>query len=340
MRRVKHPNVKAVTSRGKTYYYYDTGGKKNGKPVLFRLPDPSSPQFGHALSQATAARNRRKDMDTVLTVPELIRRYERSPAYARLSAGSQRIYSLYLAKLGKAFNTYPADGLTRKEIGDLADSLVSTPAASNMIVRITGALYKWGRLRLDLTARPCDDIELYDGGSHEPWPAELLEEALAEKDERIRVPVALMYYTALRIGDVCKLNWNNLSGDRVVVVPQKTQKSMPDGLDFPVHRDLATALANVPKRGTRIVAKENGTPYASLTVRRYIQAWAKERGHDIVPHGLRKNAVNSLLEAGNSVPQTASISGQSLAVVEMYARKRSQATLGSAAILRWEGKAK
>jgi hypothetical protein len=54
---------------------------------------------------------------------------------------------------------------------------------------------------------------------------------------------------------------------------------------------------------------------------------------------LRKNAVNALLEVGCSVPETAAISGQSLRVVEHYAKERNQRKLASAAILRWEGNA-
>lgn len=58
----------------------------------------------------------------------------------------------------------------------------------------------------------------------------------------------------------------------------------------------------------------------------------------VVTHGLRKNAVNALLEAGCSTAETAAISGQSLGMVEHYARARNQQALGTAAVLLWERK--
>jgi hypothetical protein len=68
-----------------------------------------------------------------------------------------------------------------------------------------------------------------------------------------------------------------------------------------------------------------------------LQAFAAELGVKVVPHGLRKNAVNALLEAGCSAAETATISGQTLQMVEHYAKARSQKRLGEIAILKWQG---
>jgi hypothetical protein len=45
--------------------------------------------------------------------------------------------------------------------------------------------------------------------------------------------------------------------------------------------------------------------------------------------------VNALLECGCSAAETAAISGQTLQLVEHYAKKRDQRKLASAAILKW-----
>jgi len=71
-----------------------------------------------------------------------------------------------------------------------------------------------------------------------------------------------------------------------------------------------------------------------------IQRFCANRGFKVVPHGLRKNAVNALLEAGCSAAEAAAISGQSLQMVELYAKKRSQKTLGDNAILKWQARPK
>jgi site-specific recombinase XerC len=46
---------------------------------------------------------------------------------------------------------------------------------------------------------------------------------------------------------------------------------------------------------------DKGKPVTESGLRQRIQKWAKARGHHIVPHGLRKNAVNALLVASCSV---------------------------------------
>ena len=60
------------------------------------------------------------------------------------------------------------------------------------------------------------------------------------------------------------------------------------------------------------------------------------REEGLVFHGLRKSAVVFLLEAGCSIAEVASITGQSWKMVEHYARQVSQRRLAAEAILKWE----
>lgn len=53
-------------------------------------------------------------------------------------------------------------------------------------------------------------------------------------------------------------------------------------------------------------------------------------------HGLRKSAVVTLLEAGCTAAEVAAITGQSMQMVEHYARQVNQKKLAAAAILEWE----
>ena len=73
-------------------------------------------------------------------------------------------------------------------------------------------------------------------------------------------------------------------------------------------------------------------------IRRELKAHAANFGTDLVPHGIRKNAVISLLESGATIAETAAITGQTFAIVEYYSRQVDQARLGSAAILKLENK--
>jgi integrase len=56
---------------------------------------------------------------------------------------------------------------------------------------------------------------------------------------------------------------------------------------------------------------------------------------DLVPHGLRKNAVNALLEAGCSAAMVSAITGQTMQIVEQYALKRNNRKLAKTAMGKW-----
>ena len=56
----------------------------------------------------------------------------------------------------------------------------------------------------------------------------------------------------------------------------------------------------------------------------------------LVFHGLRKSAVVTLLEAGCTTAEVQAITGQSMQMVEHYAKQVSQKKLAASAILKWE----
>jgi integrase len=203
-----------------------------------------------------------------------------------------------------------------------------------MFVRTLGSLYSWGRKRNHVKANPVKDVELLEQGEHEPWPEWLLERALLDKD--VQLPVAILYYTAQRIGDVCRMRWSDIRAGAIELKQQKTQLT----LTVPIHGALASLLETTRRDGLAILQRPTGGPWTPHTLRRHLQTWAEAQGAQIVPHGLRKNAVNALLEAGCSSAETAAISGQTLQVIEHYAKRRDTRVLGKAAILRWEGQNK
>lgn len=55
-----------------------------------------------------------------------------------------------------------------------------------------------------------------------------------------------------------------------------------------------------------------------------------------MPHGLRKNAVNVMLECGCQVAEVSSITGQSFQMVEHYAKRVNRKRLARTAMLKFE----
>ncbi len=146
----------------------------------------------------------------------------------------------------------------------------------------------------------------------------------------------MLYYTALRITDVCGLRWGDINGDAIVTTQQKTKGR----LVIPIHAELQKILDTIPKKGLSILTRFDGKPLSADALRTAIKKFVSEQTVEtFVPHGLRKNAVIALLECGCSIAETSAISGQSLKMVEHYAKGRNQEKLGRAAILKWERKA-
>ena len=326
--------VKRVKAKGRLYEYFDTGVRKeDGKPILARLPDRKDPTFGSVYASFLAGRTRRANVASELTIAGLVDRYQKSPRYAGLAKNTRAQYDIYLRLIVDHFTPAPASAIERRDVRLMQDQMADRTGAANAAIRTMSALYAWGRAEDLVTAEPTRGIVLYPSKDYEPWPEELLAEALASDNMAIKLPVALLYFTAQRIGDVCAMRWNQIRDGYVAVKQEKTKKL----LDIRLHSELAALLESTPRTGMTILTDAAGRPTSEERVRIRLQAFAAERGHKVVPHGLRKSSVIALLEVGCSVAETASVSGQSLQMIEHYSKKRSSRTLTSAAILKMEG---
>lgn len=330
-------HVKRVTAKGREYYYYDTGltaPDKHGRDqkVYVRLPNVRSPDFGVNLAAAQGARTKRHNAQSVMTVARMGALWQRSRDYAATAPATRALYDTYLRQIAALMGNAPAHDVHPPDVERLLDHMQATPGAANAAKRVLSALYAWGRKRghVGRTVKPTEGVSDIEAGEHAPWPKDALDEALSGDSDTLRLAAHLLYYTAQRIGDVLAMQWSDIRGGRIHVKQGKTGKE----LTIPMHSALAAELERTPRKGLRIM---NGTH--PQTVRRHVQALGKRHGVRLVPHGLRKNAVNALLESGCSAPETAAISGQSLRMVEHYAKGRDQTTMASAAILKWERKA-
>ncbi|NIJ18447.1 integrase [Sphingomonas naasensis] len=326
--------VKRVRAKGRTYYYFDTGKVADGKKVYARLPDLRSREFGGSYAALLGHRNRGHSTELVRT-PRLIDLYQRSPAYRGLSDASKKLYDIYLRKLEKLLPTAPVAEITRADMRKLFDGMAEKAGAANGFLSTSSALFAWAVAREYMPANPCDGIDQLPGGEHEPWPQHILDAALSADDGTVRLLTHLLLYTGQRLGDVLAMAWSDISGDHITVRQRKTGKV----LVIRMHKDLRAELDKRKRAGVVICTDENGRAIRDQSARYRLQKFAADLGQKVVPHGLRKNAVIALLEADCSIAETAAISGQTLRMVEHYAKARNQQKLGDSAILRWEAKA-
>lgn len=331
----KLEHVKLVRSKGKTYAYFNTGQKKDGKAIYARLPDPASPGFFASYAAFRAGRTRRQS--TAYTIAHLAREYEASAKFAELAKGTQVIYGKTIRRIVSLLGDFPVNDLQRSDLQTVLDHDMAGPGAHNIFLAVVGVLYKWGHKRDKTDLRPTEGIDKARMGTHEPWPEHVLEAGLTAEHDRTRLAVHLLYFTGQRIGDVVKLRWSDIRRGKVNVKPEKTKRFGKE-LSFPVHSELQAELHRTPRRGITILADDAGAPVRAVIIREELQRFTAGMGYKTVPHGLRKNAVNSLLEAGATVAEVASITGQTLQVIEHYAARVNQSALGESVILKLEQK--
>ncbi len=324
------PHVKYVRPKGRLYAYFNTGQKRAGRPIYSRLPHPSAADFYDVYAALVAGRTKR--IATSYTVADLVEDYRRSAHLAERAENTRRLYRAMLSKIVAVWGEYPAGDLQPTDVSLAIEGEGWNAGTHNMVIAVLAVLYKWARKNGKAPGEPTKDIERRKGGEHDPWPEHVLEAALACENATIRLAVHLLYFTGLRIGDACKLRWTDVRGGIVYVTPEKTRR-FKKHLEIYVHNELQAELDRTPRQGFAIL---NGI--TSRDLRNKLQAFTAELGCETVPHGLRKNAVIALLEAGGTVPEVAAITGQTFQVVEHYAAKVNTRKLGKAAMLKFEAR--
>lgn len=330
----KLPHVRFTRVKGKVYAYFDTGRRNpNGRPIYVPMPPVGSAGFYD--SYATLKGKRTQAATPEYLVADLVRDYEKSSTFKALAHRSQIVYSTSLRKVTEYLGKAPVDDVTAEDVQRVLDNDIEGVGAHNNFLAVVGVIYSWARSPAGgkrATAKPTEGLSKRKGGEHEPWPDDVLEAALVAKDDNVRLATKLLYFTGQRIGDVLKMRWSDIRDDVIEVTQEKTGKTVW----IPFLADLRDELAKTPKRGLTIIANGRGQRRSDNTVRDELQAFTAALGFKTVPHGLRKNAVNSLLLAGCTVAETASITGQSYKVVEHYAKRINMRRMAGAAIIKLE----
>lgn len=324
--------VKYVRAKGKLYAYFNSGKQKAGKPLYVRLPDPASVGFHDSYAAMLGALAKRQAVS--YTIADLADDYEESQLFQSKPLGTRKYYGSTLRRIREHLGEFPVNDLQRRDIQLVLDNEMVGPGAHNAFLSVLGLIYTFARKREKTELEPTKDFDKQDTGSHEAWPEHVVEAGLKAAHDRTRLAVHLLYFTGQRIGDVMKMRWSDVTDDRVFVVQQKTGKK----LKIPLLSELRAELARTPKRGITIITNHLGQQMTPQRVRQELKKLCEDMGYQLVPHGLRRNAVVSLLEAGCTVAETASITGQTFKIVEYYAAEVDQGRLSTAAILKWENK--
>lgn len=320
--------VERTVAKGRTYYYYRRGGK--------RIPlkgDPASEEFARGYREAAAPRAP-ADPESFKA---LVAAFKTSGEFSALAASTRRAYRDYLDGMAEEFGELPYRSITKGAMLDYRDRFQATPRAADYRMAAVQALLSWAEDRGKIDENPLVRIRRLakKGEGYRPWTdAEILAfETAAYPELADALHVAL--YSGQREHDQLAMAWPQYDGSAIEVVQEKTKKVAW----IPAHRRLRARLDKMPRRAKTILCTKKGNPWSEDHFRHEVRKTILAAGIAGAKwHGLRKNAVNNLLEGGCSEAETCAITGQTLATMQHYARRVNQRKLALAAIRKLEQK--
>lgn len=330
--------VHKVLSRGREYFYFQSGRGTDHAGPRVRLPDdPQTPEFWIAVRQAQGIEGK----TGAATVNGLIDAYVTSPAFLdpeTLTEGTRVLYRRMLQIARKAWGELPAAMLRPVHVQAVMDGFAASKGKANTFLGTMRALSGWARARGHLDSSLTEGVKPYPvAGGHKPWTTAQITSALAELNGTVRRGVVLYLYTGQRGSDVVRLGWTDVDEGGFTIRQRKTGREVW----CPIVPELAAEMADWERRPGPFLLQPNGKPYSR---KRFSIHFAEAREDipalaGVTLHGLRCTAVVRLRRLGLSVGQIGDISGMSLAMIERYCRFADKKASGKAALLTLRGTA-
>lgn len=320
-------------AKGKTYGYFNTGKRVNGKLITIPLGRLGADPATFWKLYSTHLGHRKRNPVHITTVGKLIDHFEKLIDNSSRAKSTKDNYASYSKRIREFFADFPAADLRKLDIALWLETIEGT-AARKQALTVFRLIYSKG-VKAGLTeANPTIGMGIeHTSEPYEPWPEALIDKALECDAPLVRLTVALLFFTGQRISDVAKMTWQDIDGGHIHVVQKKTGKMGKRGKELwiPIHSRLQAILDEYSAGITPIICKPNGKRYQTDYLSAIVSKWS---GQDT--HGLRKNAVNALLDCGCSVGEVQAITGQSLQMVEHYARQRLTKKSAGTAMKKWD----
>lgn len=272
------------------------------------------------INLATAVRAVADQPAADLTLAELVRAY----VVANLDAGGEQ----RLRKWVDAFGQEGAWTLTSERLEVAAQAMVEhgyAPATANRDLSSLGSCYRWAKQRR-LTPRgfksPTVGVPRFDEGirrihiDRDQLKA-LRARAVACKDRKFGVFVALLIDTGARKGELLERRWGEVDLDKREILAPTTKNGTPRVLFFsPETADLMRRVYVEGQRRPGAMLFEGRVPGQSISYRRQWTVTTAEIGlKDFHMHDVRHAAAASLLRAGVTLAVAAQVLGHDPAVL-------------------------
>lgn len=322
MKKPDLPYLEFKTVKGHGYIYF-----RRGK-IRVRLPDnPDSEEF---MREYWAIRSGRKSRPVKTTWNALITGYYQSPEFQSKAPGTKANYRRHCEAIREKNGEKDVRRFRRKNAIAARDSLADTWSKANERLAVLSILLKRAVDLEWIDRNPASDIPKLRGGEYEAWPDAKLDafERYCDRHDKslARTVYELCVGTGQRLGDCCKMAWDDFDGEFMAVAQEKT------GLKIWIYCPdrLQRYLATLPRTGRHILAKNLTEPIGKRAAQKAVEDVREALGlmHGstrLVPHGWRYTAARLLAEAECTDSEIQSVTGhKTLAMVQKYRAQANQ----------------
>lgn len=247
------------------------------------------------------------------TLAQLCQDYYRRAA-ADVSADTMYRRRRILEKVCVKYGDARWRDLNSRELVAIRDEMAATNGAKNNIIKAVGALFSWANDAHIADFNPAHGVKrLHSGDGFYAWNVDEVR-AFVKRHPRGTKPFrALVFFlfTGLRVSDVARLSWKNVTSDgRIVITPPKTKKSSGVVVDIPILEPLMREIEATPKKQETFMLTEHGKPYSVKSFGMKFARWCEqaEIGH-CSAHGVRKIGATIAAELGATEHQLMAIYG-------------------------------
>lgn len=349
MMKFNWPYLTYRTSKtGKRYYYVRKKGCKSvalqdatGTPVT----DPESADFRPAYNVALAKLTEQKPKTSPSkptksvaragTIGALILDYQQGAKFNRLKPSTKQSYTRMLNTILEHWEHILARDITPRAVAAFQDKFQAQPRMGDLYVTMLRNLFSLAQRQGLVVHNPASGIEkMHRSTPMKTWGENEIRQAVSGAPEHVGRVYLWLWRTGLRLNDVLRVQRSMINDGVLHITESKTGTS----LKIPLHSDLVTDLKSGPERLHHILANSRGRAWTrdgfeSSSAKVLKEMFGKERKQI---HGIRRLAITSLIEAGCSIPEVSSITGQTAQMVEHYAKDYARFGLAKSAMEKWD----
>jgi len=316
--------MKGVCQKGDRLYLRR---KVKGKDVYIRLPAADDPTFAEEYARARHPGREREEAKPG-SIAALVEKFRASADHRNVpSAKTRNNRARYLDLIAKEHGHRSVKGIRAAHLWTMRDNLADTPGKANNYLAVMRLLMAFAAKHDWRSDNPAIGIPALKLGEHEPWPADVLERALAAATPMMRLIIISGLCGGVRVGDAIRMQHGWHDGRTMQFFTSKNKVDVA----IPMHPLWQEEIAKMPRRAVTILYDRSGKPFSTTgaiqsRIRRLMSGIGAE---GFTFHGLRKNACCYLVGLGLSDAEVGAILGMSPEIVRYYSKRAKSLMLAN-----------